>query len=69
MLEHVGEDNIFIFGGNTAEQVEALRRNGYKPREFYEQGSGAASGALTQIPVPGCSARRSRVAIAICWIR
>ncbi len=36
MLEHVGEDNIFIFG-NTAEEVEALRCNGYKPREYYEQ--------------------------------
>jgi len=36
MLEHVGEDNIFIFG-NTAEEVEELRRKGYKPREFYEQ--------------------------------
>ncbi|STR68591.1 glycogen phosphorylase [Raoultella ornithinolytica] len=47
MLEHVGEDNIFIFG-NTAEQVEALRRNGYKPREFYEQDPELHQ-ALTQI--------------------
>lgn len=36
MLEHVGKDNIFIFG-NTAEEVEALRRNGYTPRDYYEQ--------------------------------
>ena len=36
MSEHVGLDNIFIFG-NTAEEVEALREKGYKPREFYEQ--------------------------------
>jgi starch phosphorylase len=36
MLEHVGADNIFIFG-NTAEEVEALRRSGYKPRDYYEQ--------------------------------
>lgn len=36
MLEHVGEDNIFIFG-NTAEEVEALRRNGYTPRDYYER--------------------------------
>jgi len=27
---------MFIFG-NTAEQVEQLRRDGYKPREYYEQ--------------------------------
>lgn len=34
--EQVGEDNIFIFG-NTADQVEALRRNGYNPRKYYEE--------------------------------
>lgn len=34
--EHVGDDNIFIFG-NTAEQVEELRRNGYNPRKYYEE--------------------------------
>ena len=28
MREYVGEDNIFIFG-NTANQVETLRRDGY----------------------------------------
>ncbi|RLM20693.1 glycogen phosphorylase [Brenneria alni] len=36
MLEHVGEENMFIFG-NTADQVEALRQNGYNPREYYDK--------------------------------
>ncbi|MGS9179332.1 glycogen/starch/alpha-glucan phosphorylase, partial [Salmonella enterica subsp. enterica serovar Infantis] len=36
MREHVGEENIFIVG-NTAEEVEGLRRQGYMPRDFYEK--------------------------------
>jgi len=34
ILEEVGKENIFIFGKNTAE-VEALRRAGYNPMEYY----------------------------------
>jgi starch phosphorylase len=47
MLEHVGEENIFIFG-NTADQVEAQRRDGYNPRQYYEQDEELHL-ALTQI--------------------
>ncbi len=47
MQEHVGEENIFIFC-NTAEEVEELRRSGYKPREYYEQDEELHQ-ALTQI--------------------
>jgi len=36
MQEHVGAENIFIFGNTTA-QVEALRNSGYNPREYYEK--------------------------------
>ena len=36
MQDHVGEENIFIFG-NTADEVEELRRQGYKPRDYYEK--------------------------------
>lgn len=36
MLEHVGDENIFIFG-NTAPQVEELRSNGYSSHKYYEQ--------------------------------
>lgn len=36
MLDYVGVDNIFIFG-NIAEEVEELRRQGYKSREYYEK--------------------------------
>jgi starch phosphorylase len=36
MLDHVGEENIFIFG-NTTPQVEALRKGGYNPRDYYEK--------------------------------
>lgn len=41
MLEHVGAENIFIFG-NTTEEVEALRRKGYSPREYYEEEKSAS---------------------------
>ncbi|MFL6575978.1 MAG: glycogen/starch/alpha-glucan phosphorylase [Povalibacter sp.] len=34
--EEVGADNFFLFG-NTAEQVEQLRANGYRPRDYYER--------------------------------
>jgi len=47
MLDHVGAENMFIFG-NTAEQVEQLRRDGYKPRDYYEQDEELHL-ALTQI--------------------
>lgn len=38
ILEHVGDENIFIFG-NTVEQVEALRKRGYSPMDFYKADS------------------------------
>jgi starch phosphorylase len=47
MLEHVGEENIFIFG-NTAEQVEALRSNGYQPHDYYDHDEELRQ-ALTQM--------------------
>jgi glycogen phosphorylase len=34
--EEVGADNFFLFG-HTAEQVEQLKTNGYRPREYYER--------------------------------
>ncbi len=36
ILENVGADNVFIFG-NTVEQVEELRRQGYQPFDIYQQ--------------------------------
>ena len=36
MRQHVGEENMFIFG-NTTPQVEALRKEGYSSHKYYEQ--------------------------------
>ncbi|QDY40603.1 glycogen phosphorylase [Candidatus Pantoea soli] len=47
MREHVGEENIFIFG-NTTPQVEKLRTEGYNPRKYYEEDAELHQ-ALTQI--------------------
>ncbi|WP_158780746.1 glycogen phosphorylase [Pantoea sp. BAV 3049] len=47
MLEHVGEENIFIFG-NTTPQVEELRSKGYSSHKYYEQDAELHQ-ALTQI--------------------
>lgn len=66
MLDHVGADNIFIFG-NTAEEVEELRRQGYKPREYYEKDEELHQ-VLTQIG-SGVFSPKIRVAIAIWLIR
>ena len=38
ILEKVGADNCYIFG-NTVEQVEEIRRNGYDPLSFIERDS------------------------------
>ena len=35
ILDNVCQDHIFIFG-NTVEQVEALRREGYRPFDYYQ---------------------------------
>ena len=35
ILDNVGKDHIFIFG-NTVEQVEALRCEGYRPFDYYQ---------------------------------
>lgn len=45
--EHVGKDNIFIFG-NTARQVTGIRLHGYQPRGLYES-DGALRAALDAI--------------------
>jgi glycogen phosphorylase len=47
LREEVGTDNFFLFG-LTAEQVEALRRGGYRPRDCYER-DGELAGVIDLI--------------------
>ncbi len=47
ILDHVGKENIFIFG-NEVEQVEELRHNGYSPYHYYEKDS-ELNEAISQI--------------------
>ncbi|HHT7683187.1 glycogen/starch/alpha-glucan phosphorylase [Pasteurella multocida] len=35
ILDNVGQEHIFIFG-NTVEEVEVLRRHGYRPFDYYQ---------------------------------
>ncbi|MCF8049922.1 MAG: glycogen/starch/alpha-glucan phosphorylase [Desulfobacterales bacterium] len=62
ILEEVGEENIFIFG-RKADEVEALRSQGYNPRDIYNNdeelrtaldmiGSGAFSPGNRELFVP-----------------
>jgi len=45
--DEVGDENIFIFG-NTVDEVEQLRTEGYNPREYYE-GNAELKKAIDQI--------------------
>lgn len=36
IMEEVGKDNIFIFG-LTSDEVQGLKRNGYRPSDYYER--------------------------------
>ena len=36
ILEEVGKENMFIFG-MTAEELQGLKRSGYRPIDYYER--------------------------------
>ena len=62
ILDNVGKDHIFIFG-NTVEQVEALRREGYRPFDYYQMTSSYVTSLTKSFVV--ISHRKNRTVITL----